>query len=286
MTPAHTKKDFELFMSQLKKTNATLAFYSDFKKIAKNVNDIAISLNMLNFLLGKDNLREAVEALWERDKKVFEVMDILIATRKTDKKKFFDENGDFRLVHSLFQSVDGIMEFLEGTGLAKIFRNSEIKDLVDYVFGVETGLDTNARKNRSGKATESLVASIFSKAGIMFQAQVSSHNFPKIAEVLGKDQKIFDFVISTTEKTYLIEVNFYSSGGSKLNEVARSYTEVGPKVNSVNGYEFVWITDGAGWNAARNKLEEAYYSIHKVFNLTNLKDFISIVKQETPRRKE
>ena len=278
---AHPKKDFEAFMSQLKETNATLAFYSDFKKIAKNVDDIAISLNMLNFLLGKENLREAVESLWKRDPQVFDVMDILIATRKKDKKKFFDENGDFRLVHSLFQSIDGVMEFLEGTGLTAVFQNSEIKDLVDYVFGVETGLDTNARKNRSGEITESLVANILSKAGIKYQTQVSSYKFNKVSKVLGKDQKVFDFVIHTPVKTYLMEVNFYSGGGSKLNEVARSYAEVGPKVNSIEGYEFVWITDGIGWNAAKNKLEEAFYTIPKIYNLTSLKDFIAIIKQET-----
>ena len=282
MIPAHSKEDFKTFMSQLKETNATLAFYSDFKKIAKNVDDIAISLNMLNFLLGKENLREAVKALWKRDPQVFDVMDILIATRKKDKKKFFDENGDFRLVHSLFQSIDGVMEFLEGTGLADVFQNSEIKDLVDYVFGVETGLDTNARKNRSGEITENLVASILSKAGIEYQTQVSSYKFTKVSEVLGKDQKVFDFVIHTSVKTYLVEVNFYSGGGSKLNEVAHSYAEVGPKVNSIEGYEFVWITDGIGWNAAKNKLEEAFYTIPKIFNLTNLKDFIAIIKQEIP----
>ncbi len=281
MTPAHTKEDFEIFMSQLKETNATLAFYSDFKKIAKNVDDIAISLNMLNFLLGKENLREAVEALWKRDPQVFDVMDILIATRKKDNKKFFDENGDFRLVHSLFQSIDGVMEFLEGTGLAVVFQNSEIKDLVDYVFGVETGLDTNARKNRSGEITESLIASILTKAGIEYQTQVSSHQFDKVSEVLGKDQKVFDFVIQTLAKTYLMEVNFYSSKGSKLNEVARSYAEVGPKVNSIEGYEFVWITDGIGWNAARNKLEEAFYTIPQIYNLTSLKDFIATIRKET-----
>ena len=280
MIPAHTKEDLELFMSQLKETNATLAFYSDFKKIAKNVDDIAISLNMLNFLLGKDNLQEAVEALWRRDKKVFDVMDILIATRKKDKKKFFDENGDFRLVHSLFQSVDGIMTFLEGTGLADVFRNSEIKDLVDYVFGVETGLDTNARKNRSGEFTEELIANMLAKAGVVFQTQVSSYKFAEISEVLGKDQKVFDFVVHTTKKTYLIEVNFYSSGGSKLNEVARSYTEVGPKVNSIQGYEFVWITDGIGWKSARNKLEEAFYIIPGIYNLTTVKNFIELVKND------
>ena len=280
MIPAHTTEEFKTFISQLKETNATLSFYSDFKKIAKNVDDIAISLNMLNFLLGKDNLREAVEALWERDRTVFDVMDILIATRKRDKKKFFDENGDFRSVHSLFQSIDGVMEFLEGTGLADVFRNSEVKDLTDYVFGVETGLDTNARKNRSGDITESLVAGIFSKAGIRFQSHVSSKRFKEISDVLGADQKVFDFVISTAKRIYLIEVNFYSSGGSEPNEVARSYTDVGPKVNSIAGYEFVWITDGTGWKAAKNQLEEAYYAIPNVFNLTTLKDFIAAIKKE------
>lgn len=277
MEQVHSKEEFETFLSQLKETNATLSFYSDFVKIAKNVDDIAISLNMLNFLLGKENLREAVEALWKRDRRAFEVMDILIATREKDKKMFFDEAGRFRLVHSLFQNVDGIMEFLDGTGLADVFRNSRIKDLVDYVFGVETGLDTNARKNRSGDITEKLVAGIFKKHGIAYREQVSSNEFRGVSEVLGADQKVFDFVVKTSQKTYLIEVNFYSGGGSKLNEVARSYTEVGPKVNSIEGYEFVWITDGKGWNAAKNKLEEAFYAIPNIFNLTSINKFIDII---------
>lgn len=270
--------DFDTFMSQLKETNATLDFYCDFNKIARNVNDIAISLNMLNYLIGKEDLRAAVEALWKRDKTVFDVMDILIATRKKDNKMFFDEVGQFRTVHSLFQSVDGIMEFLEGTGLADVFRNQEIKDLVDYVFGVETGLDTNARKNRSGEITESLVARIFNNAGISYRQQVSSNEFPAIAVALGADQKIFDFVIVTNTKTYLIEVNFYSGGGSKLNEVARSYTDIAPKINAVDGFEFVWITDGIGWNSARNKLQEAFATIPLVYNLTTIHDFIFSIK--------
>lgn len=269
--------DFDTFMSQLRDTNATLDFYCDFRKIAKNVDNIAISLNMLNYLIGKEDLRTAVEALWKRDKTVFDVMDILIATRKKDNKMFFDEAGQFRKVHSLFQSVDGIMEFLEGTGLADVFRNQEIKDLEDYVFGVETGLDTNARKNRSGEITETLVARIFNNAGIAFREQVSSKDFPAIADVLGADQKVFDFVISTDVKTYLIEVNFYSGGGSKLNEVARSYTDLAPKINDVEGFEFVWITDGIGWNSARNKLQEAFASIPSIYNLTSITEFINVL---------
>ena len=131
----------------------------------------------------------------------------------------------------------------------------EIRDLEDYVFGVETGLDTNARKNRSGEITESLVKRLFTNAGIDFRQQVSSNEFPAVAAALGADQKIFDFVITTDTKTYLIEVNFYSGGGSKLNEVARSYTDIAPKINGIKGFEFVWITDGIGWNSARNKLQ-------------------------------
>lgn len=269
--------DFDTFMSQLKETNATLDFYCDFKKVAKNVDDIAISLNMLNYLIGKEDLRTAVEALWNRDKNVFNVMDILIATRKKDNKMFFDETGQFRKVHSLFESVDGIMDFLEGTGLASVFRNQEVKDLEDYVFGVETGLDTNARKNRSGEITETLIARLFDNAGVTYRKQVSSNEFPAIADALGADQKVFDFVITTNAKTYLIEVNFYSGGGSKLNEVARSYTDIAPKINDIDGFEFVWITDGIGWNSARNKLQEAFATIPSIYNLTTVNDFINFL---------
>lgn len=274
---AHTQEQFDVFMSQLKETNATLDFFCDFDKISKNVADISISLNMLNYLLGKQDLRQAVEALWARDPKAFDVMDILIATRKKDNKMFFDDLGQFRKVHSLFESVDGVMEFLEGTGLANVFRKPEVKDLVDYVFGVETGLDTNARKNRSGEITETLIGKIFTKAGIAYREQVSSKEFPAISQVLGADQKVFDFVIETSAKTYLIEVNFYSGGGSKLNEVARSYTDVAPKVNSVDGFEFVWITDGIGWNSAKNKLQEAFAAIPSIYNLTTIQEFTNTI---------
>lgn len=275
---AHTQEQFDLFISQLRETNATLDFYCDFPKITRNVAEIEISLNTLNYLIGKDDLRAAVEALWNRDKRVFEVMDILIATRKKDDKKYIDNDGSMHSVHSLFRSVDGVMKFIEETGLDRVLKNKDVKDLVDYVFGVETGLDTNARKNRSGDITETLVARIFSNAGIAYREQVSSHEFPNISSVLGADQKVFDFVISTNAKTYLIEVNFYSGGGSKLNEVARSYTDVAPKVNGVSGFEFVWITDGIGWNSARNKLEEAFAAIPSIYNLTTISEFIERIK--------
>lgn len=271
-------KDFDKFMSQLQETNQTLDFFSDFDKIAANVGNIKLSLCMLNSLIGTTDLRRSVETIWNRDRSAFSVMDILIAVRSEGKKAVLNSAGECIILDRLFTSVDGVVEYLEGTGLADIFRERRINDLVDYVFGIETGLDSNARKNRSGHVMEGMVADILKKHGVKFRQEVYSTEWPNLQRVLGDDEKRFDFVIQTDAKTYLIEVNFYSGGGSKLNEVARSYSDIAPKVNSVPGFEFVWITDGIGWKSARNKLQEAYNIIPSIYNLTNIKDFIQEVK--------
>lgn len=274
-----TDTRFETFMGQLKDTNATLGFFSDFDKISQNVHDIEISLRLLNFLIGKQDLRGAVQALWKRDKRAFEVMGILIAIRDAAERNYVDEKGETQKVYTLFKSPVGVMTFLEETGLADVFRNREIKDLVDYVFGVETGLDSNARKNRSGTQMEELVASSFRSAGIQFAEQEYSANHPLVAQALGADSKRFDFVVKTKKKTYLMEVNFYSGGGSKLNETARSFTDIGPKINAIPGYEFVWITDGKGWFSAMKMLKEAFQVIPSIYNITTLGDFIARLKK-------
>ena len=271
-------KDFNKFMSQLQETNQTLDFFCDFDKISQNVEDIKLSLCMLNSLIGSTDMRKSVETIWQRDKSAFNVMGILIAVRSEGKKKVLDSLGNCVVLDSLFESVDGVMEFLDNTGLTEIFQSKKVKDLVDYVFGIETGLDSNARKNRSGHVMEGVVARILDKNGICYRQEVYSSEWPEITKVLGDDEKRFDFVIETQDKTYLIEVNFYSGGGSKLNEVARSYSDIAPKINSVPGFEFVWITDGIGWNSAKNKLQEAYSIIPSVYNLTNISSFISDLK--------
>ena len=267
-------KDFNIFMSQLQETNQTLDFFCDFDKISQNVEDIKLSLCMLNSLVGATDMRKAVDTIWKRDKSAFNVMDILIAVRSEGKKKVLNSLGECVVLDTLFTSVDGVMEYLDDTGLTEVLQQQKIKDLVDYVFGIETGLDTNARKNRSGHLMEGMVARIFDNAGIDYRQEGYSSEWPSISEVLGDDEKRFDFVVESHDITYLIEVNFYSSGGSKLNEVARSYSDIAPKINSVPGFEFVWITDGIGWKSAKNKLQEAYSIIPSIYNLTNIKTFL------------
>ena len=272
-------KDFNLFISQLSETNATLDSFTDFGKVSRNVAKISIKLNQLNYLLGKDDLETAVSELFEENPKSFEVLDILVAVRSSDNKKVLNENFNPVLVKSYFTNVDSICKFIKGTGLAEVFASNKITNLVDYVFGIEVGLDTNARKNRGGDIMAKAVAKIFADANIVFRSEVNSTEFPEIT-ALGADLKRFDFVIETKHKTYLIEANYYNGGGSKLNEVARAYSELAPKINQYASYEFVWITDGQGWQKAKSMIKAAYMNIPNMYNLSNIHDFIRKVKCE------
>ena len=271
-------KPFKIFLSQLSETNATLDYFVDFEKVVGNIRKTALKLNQLNYLIGKDNLEEAINDLYEENPKVFEVLDILIAVRNK-KTKTFNNNGKIVSLESYFTSPKSILEYICETRLAEVFKNKEITNLVDYVFGIEVGLDTNARKNRGGDNMSKAVSLFFDKGGIFYKREVNSTLFLDI-ESLGVDVKRFDFVIKTKRKTYLIETNFYNTGGSKLNEVARAYSEVAPKINKYENYEFVWITDGQGWLSTKNKLEEAYNAIPSVYNLTTLSKFVEKVKKE------
>lgn len=270
-------KSFDEFLSQLSTTNSTLDFFVDFEKITKNVDSISIKLNQLNYLIGQENLKEAVEKLFQENNSCFSILNIIIAVR--DNRPVLDDEGNIKELNSYFETSELVYEFILKTGLADVLKNKQIKNLVDYVFGIEVGLDTNARKNRGGENMEKAISKIFNKNGVPFQSEVKHTSFPELKH-FGKDVKRFDFVIKTKENTYLIETNFYNGGGSKLNEVARSYTDLAPKINQYDKFEFVWITDGQGWLSAKNKLQEAFTHIPHIYNLKTLPVFIEKIKKE------
>ena len=274
---------FHMFIDQLLPTNANLSFFVDFKKVAANVDSIKMKLNQLNYLIGQPDMDRAVHLLWEENPNAFSILDILVAVRTCNKAKVIHSSGNIRNLSDYFHSANDVIEFLNGTGLTHILQDKQITNLVDYVFGIEVGLDSNARKNRSGHLMEMIVGNILSKNGIPFRKEIYSSDLPIIAKELGKDLKRFDFVIEATGKTYLIEVNFYADGGSKLNEVARSYSELAPKINKFPEFEFIWITDGVGWKSAKNKLQEAFQVIPGIYNLTTINDFITTLRNNLPK---
>ncbi|WRE98650.1 type II restriction endonuclease [Helicobacter pylori] len=270
---------FDTFLKSLKTSNRTLDFFTDWQKCLKNKNGISIALNHLNFLLGKDTkeLKNCVKSLFKEYPKAFNVLSILIAVR--DKNDVaLDANGNFYPLYSYFEDGEKVYEFIRQTGLERIFCNRNIKDLNDFVFGIEVGLDSNARKNRSGKVMENHLSSLFFQAQLNFKEQVDIREFEDLCQAFGNDIKKFDFVVCGKDKTYFIEANFYTISGSKLNEVARSYQELALKFEAFPNYEFIWITDGIGWLDAKSKLQEAYKSV-EIYNLSNVSDFISKVQK-------
>lgn len=275
------KEKFSVFFDNITEIKIGLDYYTDFKKVINNVNTISLRLTQLNYLVGQKDMRKAVEELWNENPKAFSVMGILVAVRKKQNKKAWGRDGSERLVYNYFDSVDHIMEFIEDSGLLIVLQDKHIKNLVDYVFGVETGLDTHGRKNRIGEIMASKIAQQFDETNISYEREVQSKNFPAIKSVLGKDSKRFDFVISCPSKKYLVEVNYYGTQGSKVTEIPRSYMDVAKKINSVEGFEFVWITDGIGWKKAKEQLNEAYDEIPNVYNLNTLQDFINKILQDT-----
>ncbi|WP_169763878.1 type II restriction endonuclease [Campylobacter mucosalis] len=267
---------FDDFIKTLQKTNANLEYFTDFTKCDENLKKVSIDLHALNYLLGKEKLKEAIVELYLHNPKCFETLNLLIAVRD-NKINLLDKNGNLVEMRNYFNDADKIYDFFVETKLAEIFIGKKITNLHDYVFGVEVGLDTNARKNRTGKAMESLVANNFLANNIKYKEQV---NISEIFNLdLGDDIKKFDFTIKTASKHYLIEVNFYNTGGSKLNEVARSYIEISNKISYLNDYKFIWITDGSGWLDAKNKLSEAYKSV-EIYNISNIANFIEKIKND------
>ncbi len=170
-------EQFKDFLSQLSETNATLDYFTDFKKIKININRIAIKLNQLNYLIGKEDLKKAISELYDENPKAFEILNILIAVRKDKNTKTFNNKGKIVLLDTYFNSPESILEYIEETGLAEIFRNKYVTNLVDYVFGIEVGLDTSARKNRGGDTMSKAVSAALDTAGCFLQKRSKQYRF-------------------------------------------------------------------------------------------------------------
>jgi len=269
---------FSDFVNQLKRTNSTLDSFVDFIKVQKNARDIATELEALDSLIGSDDLETSIKSLCEAKPAVKKVLVNLIAIRELN-REFITPELDISTFDDYLKEPSNIYSFMLMTGLAEIMIQRKISSFKDYYYGMEVGLDTNARKNRGGKLMANTVRNLLSTSGLAYREEVQSTEFREL-DVLGSDIKRFDFVVPTRTSQYLIETNFYNSGGSKLNETARSYTELHDKLSRVSGYTFVWITDGQGWHTAKNKLEEAYHSISHVYNLFTLPTLIAQLQRE------
>lgn len=276
-------RDFSKWLSNFRPSIADFSYYTDFNKVYENVNSMKIELNILNSLIGSKNIELDFENLVSKYPEILKCIPILLAVREKEIYAGKQGNVDLYSFNSPKNTIDEYKTFLRETGLFDLLSNHIINNLFDYVTGVETGLDSNGRKNRGGHQMEDLVENYIKKAGFkkninyfkeMYISEVSAKWNIDLSAVSnkGKMEKRWDFVIKTDNNIYLIETNFYGSGGSKLNETARSYKTIATEMKTVKGAKFVWFTDGAGWKSAARNLEETYdilediYSIHDMEN--------------------
>lgn len=285
------QRDFNTWLSGFRDSIAGYGYYIDFKKVYRNVDDIKVELNILNSLISSKDIETDFEHLIKKYPEALKCIPILLAVRANE-IYCQDKNGgilyDFDLTK---QSKDFKLNFerykyfMRETKLFDLLENHIVSNLVDYVTGVETGLDSNGRKNRGGHLMENLVEGFIQKSGFMkdktyfkemYIHQITDKWNIDLSAISnnGKMEKRFDFVVKTPAMIYGIETNFYSGGGSKLNETARSYKTLALEAEEVSGFTFIWFTDGKGWISARNNLEETFDIMHHIYNINDLENGI------------
>ena len=279
-------RDFDEWLSTMTDSIADWTYYVDFPKVYKNVNEIKIPLNIMNSLLGSKNIRSEFLELLDKYPEILKAIPIIVAKRLNDTILVKDVEKDF---HFKFKkpnySLEEYADFMEKSGVFDLLSNHLVANLFDYVTGVEVGMDTNGRKNRTGHTMENIVQSYLEQEGFVMGVNLFKEIYQNEVEQLfnvdlsaitneGNTSKRFDFVIKRDSTVYLIETNFYSGGGSKLNETARSYKMITEEAKTIPNVEFVWFTDGQGWFQAKKNLRETFEVLPYLYNINDLKNGI------------
>ena len=274
-------RNFNDWISKFKTSISDYTYYVDFEKIYKNVDKVKVELNILNSLIGSKNIEEEFQNILIKYPETLECIPLLLAVRS---REIFvkDEINEYLFkFDKMVYSIKDYIKFMRESGLFDLLQNHIINNLYDYVLGIEVGLDSNGRKNRGGHLMENLVESYIIKAGYekdvnyfkeMYLKDIENKWNLDLSEMSGHNTstKRFDFVIKTDKQVYVIETNFYSSGGSKLNETARSYKMLAQESKRVDGVTFIWFTDGTGWLSARKNLEETFNELETMYNIDDL----------------
>lgn len=278
-------RNFKEWLTTFRPCIADYCYYCDFDKINNNIDNIRVELNILNSLVGSKNIEQDFEEIIKKYPETLKCIPLLLAVRSNE-ISVTDLEGEYKFsFNKCNYSVEEYKMFMCKTKLFDLLENHIVSNLVDYATGVETGLDSNARKNRGGHLMENLVEGYIQKAGFVrnenYFKEMYIHEIEEKWNVnlsaisnKGKMEKRFDFVIKTDKQIYVIETNFYSSGGSKLNETARSYKTLAQEVATIDGVTFIWVTDGCGWNSAKNNLEETFDVLNTIYNIQDLENKI------------
>ena len=277
----NNKEKLIQYLETLEITNIKLRDLININKVIKEVENVEINLNTLDYIIAnnEDEIIKRISVLFHKDKKIFSVVPLLVAS---EIDKMFKVEKEYLSFDDLIENLDNLIYTFKETGLIKLIASGKIKRFIDYLTGVKVGLDSNARKNRSGKINEDDVKEIIEK-------ELSSYSFLDIKyQVSGKDieqiknnnklkKKKFDVAIKNIKnnKAVFIESSFYNTQGSKVSETARSYSDVYNIIKNYNGYFFVWVADGEGIKSIVELLKEKI-ELNYLFNKSQ---FINHIKE-------
>jgi len=273
------KRDFDAWLDGFRDSISGYGYYIDYDKVVKNANSYKVELNILNSLIGSDDIENDFLKLLKDYPKILGCIPELLAVRASEIFAM-DEAGEFWYDFSRAnQTPEQYAIFMRKTGLFDIISKHLVNNLYDYVLGVETGLDSNGRKNRGGHQMEDLVERFIQEAGLKYYKEMYDEAIQKKFGIdlsrLNNDSqstKRFDFVIVTNDCVYGVETNFYASGGSKLNETARSYKMLTEEARGIAGFRFLWVTDGNGWRSAKKNLKETFDVLDDIYNIRDLEE--------------
>lgn len=279
------KRVFSYWLESFKNSINEYGYYIDFEQVCKKTEKVKVEINILNSLVGSEDIENEFDKLLLEYPKCLNAIPILLAVRE---KEIYcqDEEGEFNYCFD-YKKVDLTLEetrkqyayFMEKTGLFELISSRINNNLYDYIIGVETGLNSNARKNRGGHQMERLVESFIKRADVeyykeMYLTEIEDKWNVDLSAISneGTTTKRWDFVVKTNDKIYVVETNFYTSGGSKLNETSRSYRMIAEETKQIDDVEFIWITDGGGWKSAARNLEETFNSMDYLFNINDMEN--------------
>lgn len=280
-------RNFDEWISKFKLSISGYDYYIDFNKVVENVNRLKVELNILNVLIGSKDIENEFSRIITKYPETIKCIPLLLAVRSNE---IYAQDIDGEFLYSFDEmnySVEQYKVFMRKTGLFDLLSNHLVNNLVDYALGVETGLDSNGRKNRGGHLMEDLVEKYIQAAG--FQKNINYYKEIYLSDVeekwgidlsslsnQGRARKRFDFVVKTESMVYAIETNFYGGrgGGSKLNETARSYKMLAKESESVEGFTFVWFTDGTAWKSARGNLRETFDVLETIYSIDDMENGI------------
>ena len=280
------KSEDELFdniVSSFKRKITQWNYFVNWQKVLRNVEPFEKELNLLNYLIGKQNLETEIQQLIAKYPEVINAIPLLLAIRDNsievliDTKKFIYRKFDFKKQNLSKEDIVSFSDFILKCGFGGLLKDKKIKNLVDYATGVEVGLDSNGRKNRGGSLMEFLVEEFISETtrelNIDYMPQATAKKIQEkwdISIKVDKSSRIIDFAINKNNKLYFVEVNFYGGGGSKLKSTATEYIKMNEFWNN-QGIEFIWITDGAGWHSTLKPLREYFDKANYLLNLEMLR---------------